>query len=486
MTKSGAQGPLSIGEVLDGRYEIIRLIGQGNFSFVYRARQRVRGLHLRDVALKVFREGMVRADNVAEVFNDAVSLLYLLQEHPRLEVERHLVNIYDGGIDEQRGGLAYLAMELIEGRELTYSIAKHGGVPGIGGMPLELTLLYLRQILMPLAWMHSLKPPTVHGDLHPGNVLIDKAGEVKIVDFGLAARLPAAVFGGAIKYQAPETLLKTGGNRRFDVFALGLMWYEMLTGRHPFMDDDAKMLSLDLNILANERDDLKRQGDDKAVTAKTREIVAKQEEYIAKQVELRRTPPQPASEINNELAEHLALEDVLNRCLAFRQSDRYASAGQVQEAIDAYFDGHPRAVDRFAVAFGAKHRVAESDSLPEPESSPEMLLDRARRLHDRREFGRAVATLRQAIQKAPRHVPIYAEAAEIMLALAGDAPKAERAHLMEQAQTLLQQAKKMAPQDPRVLEVMADLYRAYGKQTVADSLTEKARQLRRGGAGKGR
>jgi len=89
-------------------------------------------------------------------------------------------------------------------------------------MPLATAMWFLRQLLVPLAWMHTLDVPVVHGDLKPDNVLLTPSGDVVLTDFGLAAHLPLRSLGGAISYQAPETLLQHGADSRADIMSSGM------------------------------------------------------------------------------------------------------------------------------------------------------------------------------------------------------------------------------------------------------------------------
>ena len=110
-------------------------------------------------------------------------------------------------------------------------------------MPVELSLTFLRELLIPLAWMHTLENPAVHGDIKPDNILMNGESRLILTDFGLAARLPLGSTGGCIPYQAPESLLGGTAEIPSDIYATGLVWYEMLTGHHPFEDVGAEATS---------------------------------------------------------------------------------------------------------------------------------------------------------------------------------------------------------------------------------------------------
>lgn len=482
MAEEGQDKPLKPGDVFDGRFTIRKRLGSGNFSDVYHAEQTVCGVRLRDVALKVFKQQVTSA-NVREVLADAITLCRLAEECPSPEVDRHLVHILDGGLgrDPEDRERAYLTMELIAGGELTGVIRKHSGLPGIAGVPLELSLYYLDQMLAALAWMHSRDPAAVHGDLHPGNVLVTEGGEVKIVDFGLAARLPGAVFGGAIDYQAPETLLKQPGTTRFDVYALGLIWYEMLTGHKPFRGERIEQLGLELSVLSQDVKALEKPGgDDRALAAKRAERDHKQDEYINAQVELRKKPPPPASEANSQLAEHLGLESILNRCLAYRPNERYYSAGQLRKAIGEYLAGEGKGLGE-GIARPDADEQAQRQRIKLPAKTPEALLEQARQLAGRGQFDQALQEADKAVAKEPRALRGWLVKARIAAAAAAKAPGDTRKKRIDQAMGFIKKAQELSrdQQNPDILEALADVYEADGRSGTAANMRAMAADLKK-------
>jgi eukaryotic-like serine/threonine-protein kinase len=217
-----------IGPIVDGRYRIEERIGAGGMGEVYRARQ----LNVdRDIALKVLPRDRAQDERAVERFlveTKAVSRL----------TSPHTVTLYDAGrLDD---GSPFLAMELLSGTTLRDALAKRGcaldeAIRIVDGVALALVEAHARGI--------------VHGDIKPSNVfLADTPGHVaqaKVLDFGLA-RLGDAPgprrAAGTLRYMAPEVLRGEAADPRADVYALGMLAYEVLGGQHPFAALDRQAL----------------------------------------------------------------------------------------------------------------------------------------------------------------------------------------------------------------------------------------------------
>ncbi|MDP7034780.1 MAG: protein kinase [Planctomycetota bacterium] len=205
-----------------GRYEILKEIGRGGMGIVYRARDDQLDRH---VALKVFRSGRFGDPNSLERFRREARATARLH-HP------HIVPIHDVGFEDGEG---YLAMELIDGVPLDQYLRDH-----------DLQLREIVQLLLPLCealhYVHI--NGIVHRDLKPSNILIDREGRPHITDFGLAKDrqisenlTESGIIVGTPSYMAPE---QAQGETEFidartDVYAAGVLFYEMLTGRPPFV-----------------------------------------------------------------------------------------------------------------------------------------------------------------------------------------------------------------------------------------------------------
>ncbi len=465
---------LRSGDVFDERFVIRKHLGAGNFSDVYWAEQHVCNVYLRNVALKVFRQE-VNASNAREVFAEAILICRLVEECPSVDVDRHIVHILDGGTSKSHGGRAYLTMEFIQGQELSSAIRRYAGLPDLGGLPLDLSLVWMSQILVPLAWMHTLQTPAVHGDLHPGNLLITAADEIKVVDFGLAARLPGLVLGGAIDYQAPETLLaQLGGMQsdvsgtRFDVYALGLIWYEMLTARRPFKSEKMDDLSIQLGAVSAEVRGLEKNGASAALARKKESWRNIQVQYTQEHLRLRRQGPnEPASHINKQLAEHPRLEAILNKCLEYDPSRRYPNAADLSRALSGYSQG----------TFEPMPAAANIPSPKLPERTPEFLVRQAEGRIAEGDFDRARRDADEAIGKRPNwHKPWLVKARAALGASRCEGR--DRQACMEEATNCADKASSMARNDPEVLDLLAEVYRCKGKAALAKDLSDQAAKIR--------
>lgn len=236
------------GELLMGRYRLYERLGQGGFGTVYRADQMTFGQPLREVAIKISNRPLSPSEARA-TFADALLLARLSDECGDPTIKSRLVTIYDAGHcgDGEFQGRAYCVMEIARGGSLRRRLT---GRP----LPLKQTLHYMSQVLETVAYMHQgstdrhgQRRPVVHRDLKPSNVLIATAGadssrgeQLKVSDFGLAVdvgpMLGWAEAGGTLAYMAPESFSEQRCSPATDVYSLGLMFYEMLTGVQPFAE----------------------------------------------------------------------------------------------------------------------------------------------------------------------------------------------------------------------------------------------------------
>ncbi len=216
-----------LGSIVDDRYEVLAVIGEGGMGRVYRVRHRRLG---RSFAMKALRLDLARESVLTERFIQEARAAAVLT-HP------NVVQINDFGT--LASGQPYFVMELLEGRTLTRILREEGPID-----PLR-CLTIARQIAEALAAAHSMG--VIHRDLKPDNViLIRPTGAhmtVKVLDFGLAkvavsSRLtrPGVVFGTP-HYMSPEQASGEPFDHRVDIYALGIMMFEMVTGRVPFEAD---------------------------------------------------------------------------------------------------------------------------------------------------------------------------------------------------------------------------------------------------------
>ena len=219
--------------LIDGRFRRGLELGAGAFGSVYRAEQIVLDRPLRAVALKLFHGEAIKPDNVDRMMNDALQIQAILDQIVDWEIRQHFVTVYDLGVTRDALPRGFVAMELVRGGSLA------GRIHDIRKFTLLGTLHYLSQIARALAYMHELG--RVHSDLKPDNILVCRGRTsdlVKIGDFGLAGKYVGPYSdgprGGTMSYMALEGLRGMATTPGCDVFSLGVMAYEMLTGENPY------------------------------------------------------------------------------------------------------------------------------------------------------------------------------------------------------------------------------------------------------------
>jgi serine/threonine-protein kinase len=208
-----------IGQKL-GQYEILALLGRGGMAAVYRARQ---GNLAREVAVKVIKSDYAESEAFIRRFEREAQTIAAL-DHP------HILKVYDYG---QQGDMLYLVMELKSGGALDEVIRQKP-------LSLEQTASLLDQIAPALDYAH--RKGIVHRDLKPQNILLDENHNAFLTDFGIAKLLggsntaltQSGVAMGTPVYMAPEQWAGRGIDGRTDIYALGIMLYEMITGSLPF------------------------------------------------------------------------------------------------------------------------------------------------------------------------------------------------------------------------------------------------------------
>ena len=216
-----------------GRYEVQAELGRGGFGRVYRAYDPTVG---RPVAIKILTQ--VSADTRTRFRNEATVAGNLRH--------KNIVTVYEYGAFE---GLPFLAMEYLEGEDLHHIITS--------GKALSLLekCNIMAQVADGLHYAHS--SGVVHRDMKPANIMLLRDGTVKIMDFGIArlTRKPDATrltqqgfLIGTLRYMAPEQLAGAEFNAQCDIFAYGVIFYELLTGRHPFDAPDAQSLMYKLSF----------------------------------------------------------------------------------------------------------------------------------------------------------------------------------------------------------------------------------------------
>src|ERR671924_341892 len=204
--------------LFDGRYRILRKLGTGGMANVYLAEDEVLG---RRVAIKILNDRHAGDDQFVERFRreakNAASL-----SHP------NIVSIYDRGEAE---GTYYIAMEYLDGRSLKELIVARGPAP------VNVAIDYARQILAAIRFAH--RHGIVHRDIKPHNVLVDGEGRLKVTDFGIARAgasqmTEAGSIIGTAQYLSPEQAKGAPVDQTSDLYSLGVLLYELVTGTVPF------------------------------------------------------------------------------------------------------------------------------------------------------------------------------------------------------------------------------------------------------------
>ena len=263
-----------------GPYDIVAPLGRGGMGTVYLARDRRLGRH---VALKFLHAGQGAADSYARLLREAQAASTL--NHP------NICQIYDVGSE---GAASWIAMEHIEGPPLSTSIPS-------SGLPTDDAVRIVKAVAHALA--HAHERGVIHRDLKPSNIVFDGDGQPKILDFGISSRSPEAIASditqtgatalgasvqGSVPYMAPEILRGQLPDQRSDLWSLGVVFHELLTGRLPFTGTPIAIMAAVLEG---------------------------------------RVPPLPASV-------PASLAKIVRRLLATMPSDRYGGAKEVAAALD--------------------------------------------------------------------------------------------------------------------------------------------------------
>ena len=268
-----------IGTVLGGRYRLVELLGQGGMATIYRARDNQLE---RDIAVKVLRpEYGTDPDFIDRFRHEAQSAASL--NHPGV------VGVYDFGTDTAG---PFIVMELVEGEDLASIVRRSGAIPPRAAARL------VAQAARALAAAHD--RGFVHRDVKPGNMLVTREGRVKVADFGIARALSESALTlpgttlGSVHYFSPEQARGELASPSSDIYSLGIVLFELLTGRRPWTGDTAAAIA----------------------TARLTGAV-----------------PSPSA-VHGGIPP--TLEDVTRKALAPNPEERFAAASEMAEALEAF------------------------------------------------------------------------------------------------------------------------------------------------------
>jgi len=273
-----------IGTVLGGRYRLVELLGQGGMATIYRGHDTQLG---RDVAVKLLRPEYGRDPDFGSRFRQEAQNAASLN-HP------NIVSVHDYGQDAAG---PFIVMELVEGEDLASIIRRSGALP-----PRQAARI-AAETARALEVAHA--NGIVHRDVKPGNILISRDGRVKVTDFGIARAVAEAQMTlpgttlGSVHYFSPEQARGEQATAASDVFALGIVLYELLTGRRPWEGDSAASVAM---------------------------------------ARLAGPPPDPSTKRAGIPAELVAID---RKALATEPADRWASSAAFASALEAFLGGLP-------------------------------------------------------------------------------------------------------------------------------------------------
>ncbi|MGW2048732.1 protein kinase domain-containing protein [Streptomyces sp. NPDC001858] len=232
MSQDGAQGRYAGRALAGGRYQLRDLLGEGGMASVHLAYDAVLD---RQVAVKTLHTELGREQAFRERFRREAQAVAKL-------THTNIVSVFDTGEDEVEGlTTPYIVMEYIEGRPLGSVLDED--VRQQGAMPVDKALKITADVLAALEISHEMG--LVHRDIKPGNVMMTKRGVVKVMDFGIARAMQSGVTSmtqtgmvvGTPQYLSPEQALGRGVDARSDLYSVGIMLFQLVTGRLPFEAD---------------------------------------------------------------------------------------------------------------------------------------------------------------------------------------------------------------------------------------------------------
>ncbi|MEV0978650.1 protein kinase [Streptomyces sp. NPDC049915] len=232
MSQDGAQGRYAGQALANGRYQLRDLLGEGGMASVHLAYDAVLDRH---VAIKTLHTELGREQAFRERFRREAQAVAKL-------THTNIVSVFDTGEDDLGGAtMPYIVMEYVEGRPLGSVLADD--IRQHGAMPADKALKITADVLAALEISHEMG--LVHRDIKPGNVMMTKRGVVKVMDFGIARAMQSGVTSmtqtgmvvGTPQYLSPEQALGRGVDARSDLYSVGIMLFQLVTGRLPFDAD---------------------------------------------------------------------------------------------------------------------------------------------------------------------------------------------------------------------------------------------------------
>ena len=306
-----------IGKRLDGRYEIHELIGVGGMANVYRCTDT---LDDREVAIKILKDEYLNNEEFIRRFKNESKAIAMLS-HP------NIVKVYDVSFGDM---IQYIVMEYIDGITLKEYIDQQGIIEWKD--VLHLTIQVLK------ALQHAHECGIVHRDIKPQNIMLLQDGTIKVTDFGIArfsdkaTRTMTDQAIGSVHYIAPEQARGDSTDGKTDIYSVGVMLYEMLTGRLPFDGDSAVTVAL---------------------------------------MQLQSTPKRPR-EVNPGIP--IGLEQITMRAMQKQPEDRYTSAAEMLSDIER-FRLNPSIIFDYGGSFVDNQPTKFMESLKDKKNEPQRLVE---------------------------------------------------------------------------------------------------------------
>ena len=302
------------GTVLGNRYQILQILGEGGMGAVYKARD----IELdRLIAVKVIRPELATNPDILQRFKQELILA-------RQVTDRNVIRIFDLG---EADGIKFITMEYVEGESLYQILRRQGKIP----VPEAVEIM--RQTLSGLQAAH--REGVIHRDLKPGNIMRDAQGRVVVMDFGLARTIGGdgmtrtGTMLGTMEYMSPEQAQAKELDARSDVFTVGLICYELLTGKMPYHAD---------SVVAS--------------------LLKRMQERAAPPSDWDATIPQPISEL-------------VSKCLERDPAERWQSAQEVLDRIDEIQGKRPMSVISYTPSMSRSISPSVSTTMS-PSGSPSM------------------------------------------------------------------------------------------------------------------
>src|SRR5215470_19106010 len=276
------------GTLVGARYQIQKILGQGGMGAVYQARDQELD---RTIALKIIRPELASNAGILQRFKQELIL-------SRNVTHKNVVHIFDLGEAE---GTKFITMEFVEGEDLRSVLRHHGKFSA------RKAVAIVQQVCRALEAAHA--EGVIHRDLKPQNIMRDPQGRIVVMDFGLARSLESdgmtqtGALVGTLEYMSPEQALGEPLDQRSDLFAVGLIFYELLTAKSPYRADTG----------------------------------------IATLVKRTREAAVPVSEIDHSVPKSLSM--VVSRCLERVPKDRYNSAQELLSQLETW-QSNPSVVEK--------------------------------------------------------------------------------------------------------------------------------------------